>query len=701
MRSLSVPHLSVPHLFVAAGLLAGLATAPSPLRAATATAAPAAAVAAPSIGDSALLAARDALRSRDRARLVALRNELIASGHPLARWADYWELGNRLAEAQQAELEAFYARWPGSYVEDRLRNDWLLELGRRRDWVNFKLEFPRFRMNDDREVTCYALLTQHLDGQNVRAEARATWLAQRDGDEACALLTSRLVDDRALSADDVWLAARAAAEANRPRAARQAAALTGPNGAAAANAVDDLFKDPLRYLQQLPAAGAQGELVVMALTRLAAADPELTAGQIENFWQRQLSIAQLAAAWAQVAKQAGFKQLPMAQDLVQRAWRLRSTAARQGHELPRWSDELLAWQVRTALRLPATDPQRWPSIARAIDAMSAAEQRDSTWIYWRARARRALAAAGADGDAAREQARLALEGLSSQQGFYAKLATEELGRRVSLPEPPEALTPAELETARQHPGLQRALQLIALGLRNEGVREWNYSLRGMAERELLAAAQQACDREIWDRCINTSERTRGTIDMAQRFPTPFREQVLAQARETGIDPAFKYGLIRQESRFINATRSNVGATGLMQLMPATASWTARKIGLEYRPTMISDRATNLRLGTSYLKLVLDDFGGSQALAAAAYNAGPARSRRWREGPFVEAAAWAESIPFNETRDYVKKVLSNAVDYTLVLAQPAPPEAASLKARLGPLVGPREPGAAGAVDRDLP
>ena len=203
-------------------------------------------------------------------------------------------------------------------------------------------------------------------------------------------------------------------------------------------------------------------------------------------------------------------------------------------------------------------------------------------------------------------------------------------------------------------------------------------------------------REVWDRCINTSDRTRGEVDLAQRFPTPFRTEVLAKAREAGLDPAYMYGLIRQESRFVMDARSSVGASGLMQIMPATARWTARRIGLDYRPEMITDRDVNLRLGTNYLKIVLDDFGGSQAMAAAAYNAGPNRPRRWREGPFTEAAAWAENIPFAETRDYVKKVLSNAVYYSGVLTgQPG-----TLKGRLGGAIGPRD-GAAPAPDGQIP
>jgi soluble lytic murein transglycosylase len=271
-----------------------------------------------------------------------------------------------------------------------------------------------------------------------------------------------------------------------------------------------------------------------------------------------------------------------------------------------------------------------------------------------------------------------------------------LGREIVPPPPPAPLTEAEQAAARQRPGLERALQLIALGLRSEGVREWNFTLRGMADRELLAAAEMACAREVWDRCINTSDRTRAEVDLRQRFPTPFRSQVVAQARRTGLDPAVVYGLIRQESRFIMDARSHVGASGLMQLMPATARWTARQVGITWTPAMINDRDVNLLLGNTYLKRVLEDFGGSLAMATAAYNAGPGRPRRWREGASVEAAAWAEGIPFNETRDYVKKVLSNSVYYAAVLGQPVP----SIRALLGPPIAPRPPGEP-APNRDIP
>ena len=246
-----------------------------------------------------------------------------------------------------------------------------------------------------------------------------------------------------------------------------------------------------------------------------------------------------------------------------------------------------------------------------------------------------------------------------------------------------------------------AWRVMGRGWRSDAVREWNFTLSrtrpgGLSDRELLAVAELACRREIWDRCINTSERTRQMVNLAQRYPTPYRDEVLAAAAEVGLDPAYMYGLIRQESRFLVAARSTVGASGLMQVMPATAAWTARKLSIPYSPELLTERSTNLRIGAGYLKLVLDDFQGTQAMAAAAYNAGPSRPRRWREGGTVEAAAWAENVPFAETRDYVKKVLANATVYSHVLAgQPL-----SLKRRLGDTIGPRVAASPG-VAQDLP
>jgi soluble lytic murein transglycosylase len=382
-----------------------------------------------------------------------------------------------------------------------------------------------------------------------------------------------------------------------------------------------------------------------------------------------------AWVWVQIGRQAALRLQDDALPAFERARKLAPDMA--------WSDDTLAWAARAALRA------KQPAVAlRAIEQMSAAEQREPGWTYWRARATRM------QGDAAAARAQLAALAASPQSGplnYFGRLAAEDLALPTPLPPAPAPLTAEERRAARNHPGLARALLAILLGLRSEGVREWNFSLRGMSDRQLLAAAQEACDREVWDRCINTSERTKTEIDITQRYPLPHRAELLREARAAALDPAYVYGLIRQESRFVLDARSHVGAAGLMQVMPATAKWTAKKVGINYNAELMHDRDFNLRIGTSYLKLVLDRFDGAQALAAAAYNAGPGRPARWRDGPVLESAIWAENIPFNETRDYVRKVLLGGAVYAQILGLPA----TRLRERLGPTIGP-----AGARDADV-
>jgi soluble lytic murein transglycosylase len=230
------------------------------------------------------LDARDALRRRDGTSLAALRDISASQRNPLAQWIDYWELGNRLNTAQQSDLEAFYARWPGTYVEDRLRNDWLIELGVRRDWTNFARDFARFRMNDDREVTCYALLVEHqvahTPGKTVpaafKARAIEAWNAQRDLDEGCNLLASTLYEAKVFTQDDLWQRARLAAEVNKPRLVRAIAALAAPTlQSQVANAIDK----PALYLNAgaTTASRTQSEITTLALIRVAANEPDIAA----------------------------------------------------------------------------------------------------------------------------------------------------------------------------------------------------------------------------------------------------------------------------------------------------------------------------------------------------------------------------------------------------------------------------------------
>ncbi|MFM8769613.1 MAG: lytic transglycosylase domain-containing protein, partial [Rubrivivax sp.] len=318
--------------------------------------------------DAPIVEAREALRKNDRVRLAALKASTAASSHPLASWVDYWELTARLGTASVAEVDGFLSRWSGTYVEDRLRNDWLLEVGRRRDWGTFAREFPRFKMNDDREVTCYALLTQHQAGADVRQAAREAWYAQRDANDGCQLLARTLFDAKQLSAAEVWQEVRLSTEVNRPRPARAAAALLGED---AAKAVAQIFDNPARWLAHKPASAqpTDRQLRTIAVIRMAASDPEAAAGQLGQPWAAGLPAELKAAAWGVVGKQAALKLQPEAAAWYRRAF----DHQRASQEPAPWSDDTLAWGVRAALRSASGSAERWARVLDAVGAMSAQE----------------------------------------------------------------------------------------------------------------------------------------------------------------------------------------------------------------------------------------------------------------------------------------------------------------------------------------
>lgn len=630
-----------------------------------------------SAGDDVILNMAQAFRKKDSAALGALLPQ--ASGHLLEPWAAYWELSSRLPTTSTAEVDTFLARYAGSYQEDRLRNDWLLQLGKSRDFAGFARYYPGFRMRDDKEVRCYALYADAQAGKTNDDDVlvlRENWYGQRDADDACTLAAGALFASRRISEDDVWRKARIAAENNRMSAARAAVAVADST---AATSVPALFANPASYLASQADSNTRSgrELAVLALTRLAASSPTNAAQTMQLGWAARLNPRERNWVWGEIGKQAALNLDHLAINHF--------SQVRNLHDL---ADDDLGWMARAALRMG-----NWPQVLQAIDAMTPGVQREPVWTYWKARALQGKLHLTKAPE--REAAEL-YRRIAGNQGFYEQLAQEALGRRVDAPRAPSPLTQQERAAARANPSLQRAVQAYALGLRSEGTREWNYATNlhqygGMNDRDLLAAADLACQQQWWDRCINTSERTKEVVDMQQRFPMPYRSTVVVRSQQTGLDPAYVYGLIRQESRFATSARSGVGAAGLMQVMPATARWTARKLGIPYSAGMLHDLDTNIEIGTGYLKLVLDDFGGSYPLAAAAYNAGPNRPRAWRNGPVIEGAAWAENIPFGETRDYVKKVLANTVNYAVLLTgQPQ-----SLLQRLGQ-VGPLLPGVADAA-----
>lgn len=612
--------------------------------------------------DDAFLLLRDAVRQDDAVKAQFYAGRI--QSREFASYIDYYRLKVRLREASTLEIRDFLARYAGSAIADRLRNDWLLLLGRARDWRTFDEQYPQFVLDDDTQLKCHALQSRILKRQMVASEARALLIAPPTYGDACGDLIIALAQSGQFNSDDLWFQMRLAGEFDATGPARRAARLLDAPEAKAAQAID---LPAIALAKGMGSGRAEHELYLVAISRMARSSVKLAQLALEKV-SPQLSAQEQAIGWAGIALASSYKLAPE----TGQYW-----ARSNGAPL---SLEAHQWKTRIALR-----DGNWPQVKAAIDAMPPALRDDPAWVYWRARALQQLApevhgVANRPGYVNHNSAQL-YERIADQTNFYGQLAAEELGRLSAIPPSGRPITLDEVAAMAARPGFQRALRFFGMRLRFEGTREWNWELRQLSERQYLAAAELARSHHILDRMVNTSDRTRTEVDYTQRYPSPHNDIMHPATQTLGLDKAWVYGLIRQESRFIMDAQSHVGASGLMQVMPSTASYVAKKIGLtDFAQHMLSDVRTNILLGTNYMVMVLGGFDGSQALATAAYNAGPGRLRSWRAtfpGP-LEGAIFAESIPFTETRTYVKNVMSNATYYAALFEN----RPQSLKARLG-------------------
>jgi soluble lytic murein transglycosylase len=604
--------------------------------------------------DEALLGAYDAYRAGDPMKLSKHAKKL--EGHVLTPWLEYWRLSMRLEDAPNREVREFFATHANLYVAERLRGDWLRVLGKRSDWKEFDRQAAR-DPRDDLEVNCYRWLSRLERGDEAAlGDAMAMWLEPAELPEGCQRLSAVLSARGALSITDIWSRVRVLFEHGQITAAKTALALLPKGEAPDERMLAEAARQPKRLVERLPAVlptRAAREVAVLAAVRYARADPSAAAAALEGPLAARLSETELKYAWGVVGYEA----------------------AREYHDATlKWfaragdaplADRQLAWNARAALRAG-----EWQVVRDSIDRMSSASAHQPVWIYWYGRA---LAARGEEMGSRAYFLRIA-----GQSDFYGLLAAEELGYAMALPDVTHVPSEQEVAAAEADPGLRRALELIRLGIRVEGVREWLFAIRGFDDARLIAAAELARRNAVYDRAIHTADRTSRLHNFTLRYPMPYQEVFRDYAATHGVDQAWVLGLVRQESRFNTGARSSAGAAGLMQVMPSTARYVAARMGMRnYRQKSMTEIETNVTLGTGYLRLVMEQLG-HPVLASAAYNAGPSRARRWRDAKPLEGAIYVESIPFPETRDYVKKVMANAVHYAAVLDRKPVP----LKARLG-------------------
>lgn len=625
--------------------------------------------------DDDFLAARDAFRAGDAAKLAVLAQRLQHS--PLEVYIAYYQLRMRLETTDVSAIREYLARPDDTPLIDKMRVEWLKILAKKQQWELFDSEYPRV-ISEDAELACYGLQSRlRTQEAAVLREARELWFSAKDQPESCAVLFEAAITAGVIAQQDIWQRFHQALEIGNLSLAKPLAAKLNGNRAVSAVSLERAMDDPARYLEKQAIdshSAGQRAVALFALQRLARQSPDIA-----------------IAAWR---KREG--DFPEGEQRYFLSWLAYEAARKHDPRALSWfrqagntplNEQQAAWRVRSALRV-----QDWPEVLISINVMTDAQRNEAAWRYWKARA---LQATGH-----RAEAVVLYVPLSAEHSFYGQLANEELADTPVVSAVDVAYKPSkkDVDFIENLPGVRRTLALYRMDLRTDALREWAWVIRNFNDQELIAAAEIARQHEMYDRAINTADKTVLVHDFSLRYLAPYRSAMREHLQENNLEEAWVYGLMRQESRFVTSAKSGVGASGLMQVMPTTARWIARKLGLkDYRDSLLHQLDTNLTLGTYYMKNMLSSLDDSPVLASAAYNAGPGRARRWRADTPLEGAIYTETIPFDETRDYVKKVMSNTVYYARQFG--APPR--SLKTRVGIIAAKPFEGRVSALDDKSP
>lgn len=607
------------------------------------------------------LAARQALRAGQVARFEQLAARL--RDYPLHIYLRYDELHARLADADAAEVRAFLAAAADSPLAARLRDDRLKLLAQQQRWP----EFLAIYTADEADT---ALRCQYLraiqDTPPTAAwldAATELWTVGHSQPDACDVVFTTLSISPRITPDLIWKRLRLAMTENTVSLAAHLAKSLPAEQRSWAELWRSVYERPSTAATQ-PALQTDSpparEILCHAAVRLARSDA-LAAQQWWTSLQDRFAFTpeQRAQTARAIALQAAYKRLPEAHHWLAKV----PDAARD--------QDVRAWQARSALL-----HLDWYALAAAIGAMPPNEADEGEWRYWRAQAQIALGNSVA--------AQPLLQALATERSYHGFLAADALQREYSFKQRAITATDAELDALlQQHPALLRAGELRRAQLIYDARREWSFGTRDLPPRDLERAALLAHRWGWHDRAIFTAGRSGHLDDLELRFPVLHAREVQRAADNLHIDPSWVMGVMRQESAFIADVRSSAGALGLMQLMPGTGADMARLLKLP-RPDSadLLQPDVNIRLGTHYLKKTLDSFG-NKVLATAAYNAGPGRVRRWLPDTALPTPLWIDTIPFSETRGYVRNVLAYATIYDTRLQRPITPLRTRMPSRIEP------------------
>jgi soluble lytic murein transglycosylase len=593
------------------------------------------------------LDARKALNDNRLGDFRRLRDQL--TDYPLYSYLEYWHLYDRLRVTPDREILTFIDRYADQQLSSRLRRSWLYRLARKRDWKQF---LAQYRGSQPVKLQCYRLQARLHGGEKEQLveDALSLWLVGRSQDNACDPAFRYLEEQGALTRDLLWQRIRLAMASGNPSLAGYLARQLPEADRAWVSLWREARQRPASTLEVKKLASdtpIAREIILYALHRIARGSVDQAHAKWAEIRPRyQFDAIKASELDKDIALLAGWRRHPDAH-----AWltAVADTVA---------DTEVREWRIRTAISAGL-----WEAVLTHTGAMPGDEADNEEWRYWRAIALK--------NTGARQRATDQLGPLARERDYHGFLAADELRWPYVMGNRPIEAAPEDLEALRQQPGFIRARELYLARLMLEARREWAAATADLDANGLKLAARLANEWGWHDSAILTVARSADYNDLVLRFPIDHVEDIERYADEYQLDPGHVLAVIRTESAFNKDARSSAGALGLMQLMPATGRVTARKHRIPLpgsRHLYEADR--NIRIGSAYLKQVMDQYDDNIVLASAAYNAGPHRVQRWLPEQQEQAAEnWIAAIPFSETRKYVQRILTYAAIYDWRMERP--------------------------------
>lgn len=585
------------------------------------------------------VSAKKALNTKQYKTFGKIANNL--KDYPLYPYLRYNYILKRLWKVEDEEVIDFLKRYSDLPVAGYLRTSWLKLLVKRGHWQTF---LDHYIPSSNVTMQCNQLLARLKTNNDVffLEDTRSIWLKGKSLPSACDPAFERLYKSDLMTNELVWERVRLAMQNNNTSLTNFLSKRLNPDYKNLAKMWINIHNNPYKYTNKpkLDDNETTREILAHGILRLARQDVSKAVKRLDALQQKySFTPGETAEIERTLAVRAAKSKSKLASKLLDQI---------DNYHV---NDEVFHYRLRTALK-----NEDWPILKKWTTGQPHDIDIEMRWRYWHARA---LEETGEP-----EKANEIFSELAKERDYYGFLAADRVNAPYRMNHYPIPENKEEFARIESMPGIKRAYEFFKIGEGYNARREWYHAESKLTTYQMQMAAALVTQWGWHDRAIFAMNRAKAYDNLVLRFPILFEDIFDKYAKKRNLDRGWVYGLARAESAFIEDVKSPAGALGLMQVMPKTGKQTAKNIGLKgFKTYKLKQAETNIPIGTAYMRQMLDKFNGNVALATAAYNAGPHRVDKWlpKKG-CVAPDIWIELIPFNETRKYVRRVLSFANIY---------------------------------------